>query len=185
MPSTDTIIKQTRTWLSRVVIGQNFCPFAKREYDRETIHYAVIETRDLAQQLEAIITHCTALDDDPQRETSLLIIPAINDDFGAYLDLLNIAADLLDDQGYSGIYQLASFHPHYRFDGVAADDPSHYTNRSPYPMIHILREASVEAALAAYPNPENIPARNIRRTQDLGLETMSGLLADCSRCGTK
>ncbi|WP_189497574.1 DUF1415 domain-containing protein [Algimonas arctica] len=179
MPNTDIVIKQTRAWLSTVVIGQNFCPFAKREYDRESIHYAIIETADLATQLEQIIAQCTVLDTDPERETSLLIFPTALSNFDDYLDLLDIATALLEDQGYDGIYQLASFHPDYVFDGLSPDDPSHYTNRSPYPMLHILREASVETALATYPYPDKIPVRNIRRTQDLGLKAMQDLLAAC------
>jgi hypothetical protein len=116
---------------------------------------------------------------DPGRETSLLIFPTALTDFNGYLDLLDIATALLTDQGYEGVYQLASFHPNYCFEGVGSDDPSHYTNRSPYPMIHILREASLEAALTKYPNPENIPVRNVRRAQSLGLTVMRSLLAAC------
>ena len=86
---------------------------------------------------------------------------------------------MLKDLGYEGVYQLASFHPHYQFDGTAADAPSNYTNRSPYPMLHILREASVEIALENYPNPETIPERNIQVTQALGLKVMQDLLARC------
>lgn len=179
MPDTLTIIRQTQKWVSSVVIGQSFCPFAKQEYDHGSIHYAVIETDDPSEQLEHIIGHCAALGRDPDRETSLLIFPTALTDFNDYLDLLDIATALLTDQGYEGVYQLASFHPDYCFEGVGPDDPSHYTNRSPYPMIHILREASLEAALADYPNPENIPVRNVRRAKNLGLSVMRGLLAAC------
>jgi hypothetical protein len=179
MPIHKTPIDQTKTWLSNVVIGHNLCPFAKQDYDRDRIHYAVIETADLGEQLEQIILHCAALDTEIERETSLLIFPAALSVFDDYLDLLELATALLSQQGYEGVYQLASFHPDYLFDGVAPNDPSHYTNRSPYPMVHILREASLEAALANYPNPENIPVRNIRRTQSLGLQAMQDLLAAC------
>jgi len=86
---------------------------------------------------------------------------------------------LLKEQGYEGIYQLASFHPEYRFEGVELNDPANYTNRSPYPMIHILREASVEQALEKYPNPEKIPERNIQLIQGLGFGVMKELLAEC------
>lgn len=181
MLGNDAPITQTKKWLSTVVIGQNFCPFAKREYDTGRIHYAVIETADLSEQLEQIILHCAALDAELARETSLLIFPTTLGDFEDYLDLLDVATALLEKQGYEGVYQLASFHPDYCFTEITANDPSHYTNRSPYPMIHILREASVEAALAKYPNPEMIPARNIRVAQDMGLEAMQGLLAACFR----
>lgn len=179
MLGNDTPITQTKKWLSTVVIGQNFCPFAKREYDTGRIHYAVIETADLSEQLEQIILHCAALDEDSNRETSLLIFPTALSNFEDYLDLLDIATALLIEQGYEGVYQLASFHPDYRFAGAPPNDPSHFTNRSPYPMVHILREASLEIALANFPNPENIPARNIEVTRGLGLKVMQDLLAAC------
>lgn len=173
------IITQTQKWLSTVIINHKFCPFAKREFDKGSIHYAVSDSMDLEAQLETVITHCTALDRDRERETSLLIFPNGLSEFEAYLDLLELATALLRDQGYEGIYQLASFHPQYKFDGAAEDDPSNYTNRSPYPMLHILREASVERALESFPNPENIPTRNIQVTQDLGLLMMKTLLKAC------
>lgn len=184
MPDNQTYIDQTKKWLSTVVIGQNFCPFAKREYDNDHIHYTVIETADLEGQLEQIILECAALDKaaldkDRTRETTLLIFPTALSDFEDYLDTVAIATDLLETQAYEGVYQLASFHPDYRFESVPENDPSHYTNRSPYPMIHILREASLETALAHYPNPETIPARNIDVTRGLGLNVMQGLLAAC------
>lgn len=181
MPDPNTPIQQTQRWLSKVVIGLNFCPFAKREFDGERIHYAVIEAQDLETQLQQIMLHCAALDADFGRETSLLIFPTTLRDFEDYLALLDFANALLEQQGYEGVYQLASFHPDYCFAEITADDPSHYTNRSPYPMIHILREASVEAALAKYPKPEMIPARNIRVAQDMGLKAMQDLLAACFR----
>lgn len=179
MPDLKTPIQQTQSWLSNVVIGLNLCPFAKREFDGDRIHYAVIEADSAETQLEQIILHCTALDADVARETSVLIFPTSLHDFEDYLDLLDIATALLQQQSYEGVYQLASFHPDYCFAGVPPHDPSHYTNRSPYPMIHLLREASVEVALAKHPNPDMIPARNIRVTQDLGLQAMQDLLAAC------
>lgn len=180
MPDHNTVIHQTQKWLSAVIIGHGLCPFAKREFDSGRIHYGVIEASDIHGQLEAIIMACEALEDDPATETTLLILPDAVSIFEDFLHLLGIANSLMKDLGYEGVFQLASFHPDYRFDGSAGDnDPSNYTNRSPYPMLHILREASVEAALKNYEAPENIPARNIQLTQSLGLEVMKGLLADC------
>ena len=179
MPDTNTIINQTKKWLSNVIIGHTLCPFAKREYDNNRIHYAVIEAADLQSQLEQIIMQCAALDNVAERETSLLIFPRALSNFEDYLDMLETATALLEKQGYEGVYQLASFHPKYCFAETALDDASNYTNRSPYPMLHILREASVETALENFPNPENIPDRNIQLTQGLGLQVMKKLLADC------
>ena len=171
----------TKTWLSTVIIELGLCPFAKREFEAGRIHYDVIETGDLQAQLEHIIMECAALDRDAARETSLLIFPNGLSDFHDYLDLLALANSLIAKQGYEGIYQLASFHPEYLFAGVAADDPSHYTNRSPYPTVHILRESSVENALSTYSEPEKIPERNIKLTRNLGLAAMRALLTDCYR----
>ena len=174
-----TFINQTKKWLSSVVIAHNLCPFAKREYDNKAIHYAVIEAVDSEGQLKQVMQQCAELDEQGTRETSLLIFPYALSDFEDYLNLLDFATVLLKDLGYEGVYQLASFHPYYQFDGTAADAPSNYTNRSPYPMLHILREASVEIALENYPNPETIPERNIQVTQALGLKVMQDLLARC------
>jgi len=179
MPDPEVIINQTQTWLQTVIIAHKICPFAKREFDSGSIHYAVMDAAGLERQLEHIIQHCEALDRDPKRETSLLIFPEGLSEFEAYLDLLDLANILLKDEGYEGTYQLASFHPHYRFEGTAENDPGNYTSRSPYPMLHILREASVEAALKRFPNPENIPTRNIELTQEMGLQAMEALLAAC------
>ena len=170
MTNKTQIIQQTKNWLSKVIIEHSICPFAKREHDNNRIHYEVIESKDLETQLEQLVLQCEALDNDASRETSLLIFPSALDDFEEYLDLLEIGTELMTKQGYEGVYQLASFHPEYCFADADIDDPSNYTNRSPYPMLHILREASIEKALANFPDPENIPERNIKLTRDLGLD---------------
>lgn len=179
MPDSFTPIDQTKKWLSSVVIAHNLCPFAKGEYESGHISYAVIEAETLEGQLEQIVLQCALLDTHAEIETSLLIFPETLSDFGAYLDMLHLATALLKDQGYEGIYQLASFHPDYCFRGVHPDDASHYTNRSPYPMVHILREASLEAALKNYPDPDKIPQRNIDLTRSLGAASMRALLDAC------
>ena len=115
----------------------------------------------------------------PEVQTSLLIYPYGLESFDAYLDFLAIAEELLQVQAYEGIFQLASFHPQYCFDGALLDDPANYTNRSPYPMLHLLRESSLEKALANYPEPEKIPQHNIALTRQLGLATLEKLLNDC------
>ena len=181
MADKKTVIRHTKKWLSTVVIAHGLCPFAKQEFDNGRIHYAVIETESLEAQLEQLVLECQALDNDPARETSLLIFPRALSDFQDYLDLLELATALLKAQDYEGIYQLASFHPNYRFEGAGFNDPANYTNRSPYPMLHILKEASVEKALKTYPNPEKIPERNIELIRDLGLKFMQGLLAVCHK----
>jgi len=173
-------INVTQNWLKTVVIDLNFCPFAGREYERGSIDYVVLESSDTAGLLEALINNCIKLDQSSEIETSLLIIPNALNDFNDYLDFLAMANELLIQQGYEGVYQLASFHPDYLFEGVDADDASHYTNRSPYPMIHLLRETSLEKALAHYPNPESIPENNIKKTREMGVESLKLLLKNCT-----
>jgi hypothetical protein len=179
MTDDNMIVTQTKTWLSSVIIALGLCPFAKREYDQGRVHYAVIRDTDVSRQLEHIILHCAELDKDAGRETTLLIFPEALAEFGVHLDVVDMANALLKRQGYEGVYQLASFHPQYCFADASDEDASNYTNRSPYPMVHILREASITAALENVQNPEEIPARNIRLTQSMGLKAMHALLADC------
>jgi len=177
--SAPQIIEQTQQWLADFVIAYNICPFAKREFVSNRIAYEVIQTTELEAQLHALIDACRVLDTEKNTETSLVIYPRGLDDFDDYLDFLEIANALLHKQGYEGIYQLASFHPDYCFAEVPAEDASHYTNRSPYPMLHIIREASLEKALENYPDPENIPLRNIDKTRELGVHKLQQLLAHC------
>jgi len=179
MTNHSLIIKQTQNWLSNVVIALSICPFAKREFDRGSIHYEVIASDNHQQQLEQLILSCEQLDENPEIETSLLIFTNAFTDFYDYLDFVDIANKLMRKQDYEGVYQLATFHPAYCFEGSDGNDASNYTNRSPYPMLHILREASLERVLANYPDPESIPERNIKLTRELGLKAMQKLLADC------
>lgn len=179
MVKPDAVIAHTQNWLKRLVIDYGLCPFAKREFDAGSIDYVVAETQELQEQLGYVLSAFEALDVKGAFETSLLIFPRGLADFSDYLELLDIAQALLKDQGYEGVYQLASFHPRYQFEGAAPDDASHFTNRSPYPMLHILREASVEAALKSYPNPEAIPQRNVKLMKKLGVAALQGLLNAC------
>ena len=175
------IISQTKKWLSTFIIPHNICPFAKREFDNERIHYEVVNEKKVEQNLEALILACHQLDTDTSIETSLVIYPQGLDNFDDYLDFLEIANALMEKQGYEGVYQLASFHPSYCFEGVAADDASNFTNRSPYPMLHLIREESLEKVLSQYPNPEKIPERNIEYTREMGREVLEALLLDCKK----
>jgi hypothetical protein len=174
--NSEQLIACTQHWVSEFVISHNICPFAKREFDKGNIHYKVVFDNKLEDQLQALILACTELDTDLSKETSLIIYPNGLDDFEHYLDFLEIANALLQKQQYEGVYQLASFHPDYCFEGVDENDASNFTNRSPYPMLHLLRETSLEKALASYPNPEEIPQRNIEYTRELGVTQLKALL---------
>ncbi len=173
------IITATRAWLTSFIIAHNICPFARQVYENNSIRFAVVESDKLEDCLEALVEECQHLDAEAATETTLLIFANACGQFDEYLDLVTIAEQLLQDQGYEGIYQLASFHPDYCFAESNDDDPANYTNRSPYPMLHIIREASIERALQNYPNPERIPERNIELTRKLGLKKMQVQLATC------
>lgn len=178
------ILRTTQNWLTSFIIAYNICPFAQREQQRNSIRYQISDTDNLEQALHDLMQECAYLDEHPATETTLLIFATGFKDFDDYLDLVAIAEHLLADQAYEGVYQLASFHPDYCFasddNNNDQQDPANYTNRSPYPMLHIIREASIERALAHYPDPENIPTRNIKLTRELGLEKLQPLLADCT-----
>jgi hypothetical protein len=180
MSNTVSDIEQaTRNWLEHLVIGFNFCPFARRVWLQNKVAYRVCVSEDWEMLLQQLVAACRELDQQPDLETTLLVLPQGVDDFEAYLELLDLAEVLLENLGYTGIYQLASFHPRYVFGGSQAQDPSNYTNRSPYPMLHLLREESIERALEHYEDPEGIPARNIALANSKPLATWQALLAAC------
>ncbi|RTR02877.1 DUF1415 domain-containing protein [Halomonas nitroreducens] len=167
----------TRAWVETFVVGHEVCPFAGREVARDSIRYVDVDATDPATALMRLMEECWHLDDHPETETTLLVLSEGLADFDDYLDLLGLAEALLVEQGYEGGYQLASFHPDYQFDGEAEDAPRNFTNRSPWPMWHLLREAGLERALAHYPDPEAIPERNRERMQALGRERLAASLA--------
>lgn len=172
-------IAATKQWLQTVIVEYQICPFAQREIDRGSVHFQIDTAIDMEACLVTLVAECERLDKQPNLATTLLIYSQAFANFEDYLDFLEIAEALLLDQGYEGIYQLASFHPDYCFEGASEDDAANYTNRSPYPMLHILREADLEQAINHYPDPENIPQRNIELTRQLGLQKMRDLLAAC------
>lgn len=179
MEQTTQVIEQTRNWIREVVIGCNFCPFAAREVKQNTIHYQVETGTALKSALEAFMRECMRLDDDEKIETTLLIFPNAFQQFEKYLDFVDMTETLLEEEGYEGVYQVASFHPDYAFAGSPADDAANYTNRSIYPMVHLLREASIEQALERYAEPEQIPERNIRFAREKGEAYMKMLRESC------
>ena len=169
----EEIVVATRTWLERAVIGLNLCPFAKAVHLGDRIRYAVsvAETpdelrADLVDELQAL-----AAADPAEIETTLLIHPRVfAGDFLAYNDFLEVADETLEDLDLVGEIQIASFHPRYQFAGTEPDDIENYTNRSPYPMLHLLRESSVEAAVEAHPDTAQINERNVETMRALGHE---------------
>jgi hypothetical protein len=179
MTSSEKIINQTKKWISDVVIGCNFCPFAAVVIKQQKIHYQVETSNDMNTYLSVFLQELKRLDEDPGIETSFLIFPDSFQSFEDYLNLLFLTEKVLKKEGYEGIYQLASFHPLYLFAGTTENDASNYTNRSVYPMLHLLREESIDRALKQYSQPENIPVRNVQFANEKGLVYMKMLRDAC------
>jgi hypothetical protein len=168
--SSDEVIAATRNWLRKAVIGLRLCPFAAAPFAREQIRYRVSEQRSTEGLLEDLADELRALNaaDPLLCETTLLIHPHVLDDFGEYNQFLDEAEAALAASGLGGELQIASFHPDYRFAGTAPNDLENYSNRSPYPMLHLLREASVTRAVSTYPDVGEIGKRNIAMLRALG-----------------
>jgi len=173
------ILAQTKKWVNSVIIGHNYCPFAKREVDKGTVRYRIIHETEFNSLLKDVIQECVWLDQNSETETTLIIFPSNLNDFNLFLDCLVLAEDLLVSQGYEGVYQIASFHPDYCFQGAEINDPANFTNRSPYPMFHLIREASVEQAIANHPDADSIPERNVEHAREQGIDKMKALLKQC------
>jgi len=171
----EQIIDRTKKWIVDVVIGCNLCPFAANVVKQQTIFYKVETSRDQNTCLDSFEYEMERLDNDEMIETSFLIFPNAFEKFDDYLRLLSLAEKRLKQKGYEGVYQVASFHPLYLFANSLENDPANYTNRSIYPMLHLLREASIDKALKHYESPENIPKRNINFTREKGLTYMKML----------
>lgn len=164
------VIARTQNWLSHAVIGLNLCPFAKAEHVQGRIRYVVSGATTLAGLADALADEMEALQaaDPALVETTLLIHPLVLCDFLDYNDFLDDADELIEQLGLSGEIQVASFHPDYQFEGTQLDDPENFSNRSPYPTLHLLREASVDKAVAVFPEAASIFERNVAVLRELG-----------------
>lgn len=169
-------VSQTKNWISQVIVGLNFCPFAKKELINNSIYYYVTDQQKLKKAQEEFVVQCQYLNDHPEIETSLVIFEQGFADFQRYLELVDYCNDLLFIEGYEGIFQIASFHPMYCFEGEDYDDAANFTNRSPYPTLHIIREESMEKVLSVYKNPEQIPVDNIELAREKGLHFFEKIL---------
>jgi hypothetical protein len=166
----DAVLDDTRRWLERAVIGLNLCPFAKGVHVKGQVHYVVSEAtneqalrQDLVRELEELQTS------DPEtRDTTLLIAPHCLQDFLDFNDFLDEADQVLAELDLEGIIQIASFHPQFQFAGTRPDDISNFTNRAPYPTLHLLREDSIERAVEVFPDAEAIFGKNMETLETLG-----------------
>jgi hypothetical protein len=172
----------TRRWLERAVIGLNLCPFAKAVYVKQQVRFAFSDAELEDDLLEELGEELLRLRDTPAEEidTTLLVHPRVLNDFLDYNDFLDRVDALIEALGLDGVLQVASFHPDYRFADTDPDDPGNGTNRAPYPTLHLLREDSLDRAVAAYPDADVIVERNLRTMEALGLDGLRRLLDDTS-----
>lgn len=170
LPSDETVTAETRRWLEQAVIGLNLCPFARAEHVSGRIRYRVSHARTPRTLLTHLSAELQALANaNPATcETTLLIHPWVLQDFVDFNQFLSRAESLIRRRGFEGIFQLASFHPRYQFAGSSPDHITNYTNRSPYPTLHLLREASIERATAGYADASHIVERNLATLRRLG-----------------
>jgi hypothetical protein len=178
-PAPEHIIEETRAWVNRAVIGLNLCPFARAVQVKNQVRYVVSE----ATQPDALLAmlceemNFLAKADPAQLDTTLLIHPHVLTDFMDFNDFLDAADAAIDTLGHAGVLQIASFHPQYQFAGTEVDDVTNATNQSPYPTLHLLREASVDRAVEAFPEAEAIYENNIRTLEELGTQGWSEVQA--------
>ena len=176
----DRIEADVRRWLERAVIGLNLCPFAKAVYVKDQVRIVVSDASTERALLEQLGEELALLRDTPaeQVDTTLLVHPQVLGDFLDYNDFLDDADALIEAMDLDGVLQVASFHPHYQFAGTEPDDAENLTNRAPHPILHLLREDSIDRAVAAYPQPDAIIERNVATMRELGTEGFRKLLSE-------
>lgn len=175
--ASEVVVRDMRRWLERAVIGLNLCPFAKAPHVKGQVHVTVSRAHGAQALLDELGAELDALvaTDASVRETTLLVVPQGLDDFLAFNDFLARAERLVRKRRLDGVIQLASFHPDYQFEGTEADDVTNYTNRAPYPTIHLLREDSISRAVEAIPDPAAIYEANMKTLRELGREGWAAL----------
>lgn len=173
------IIRTAQNWLDSIVIGLNLCPFAKAPRMKDSIHFRVSKSPNEEGVLFDLKTELERLSGDDTIETTLVILPEALSDFGTYNQFLDLADDLLIAMELDGIFQIASFHPAYQFSDTTAEAAENFTNRSPYPILHILRESSLDVAIDSHPDTQSIPAQNSKLMNEMGSEQLKKLLKTC------
>lgn len=173
----DKVQQETLQWLKEVVIGLNLCPFAAKPFKKDQIRIAVAEGETEEEILETLLQEMILLDTQPAEslETTLVVIPNFLQSFTDYNFFLDWVDALLKQQGYEGTYQVATFHPDYCFNGCEPEDTENLTNRSPYPIIHLIREESITKVLKHFPDPDSIPDTNIETVSSLTQEELKKL----------
>ena len=177
MDSKQHILQSVDAWLNEVVIGLNLCPFAKKPYVSKQIRTLIDESSSENALLETLYREFKHLEEtnSQQLETTLIVIPNLLSDFYGYNQFLDEVDALIKNNNWLGIFQVASFHPQYQFAGTQPNDAENLTNKAPYPIIHLLREQSMEKALKRYPTPERIPEDNVNTVTRLSAEQIQQL----------
>ena len=177
MPTDEAVLASTRAWLERAVIGLNLCPFAKAVHAKGQVHMAVSAAtapdevlEDLARELDALVAR-----DAQERDTTLLVVPHCLEQFLDFNAVVVRGERMIRKQGLEGVIQLASFHPRYCFADAAENDVTNFSNRSPYPTLHLLREASIDKAVRAFPDAQAIYGANLETLRKLGPEGWAAL----------
>lgn len=173
------IIKSTRQWVESVVVGLNLCPFAKRELMNDAVRIRATNVDTEEKLLLVLQDELELLHNNAAIETTLLVHPEVLQIFHEYNQFLNFADNLLIEMKLEGVYQIASFHPDYQYADTAKDDVENYTNRSPYPMLHLLREDSLEKVIAEHPDTDQIPIRNIELMKSMGKNKLDSIMQTC------
>lgn len=166
----ESILYEVKLWLEKAVVGLNLCPFAIQPLKQDKVHFELYDGYDESKILTCLAEQCQYLDRQSEIETSLVVLTEAFSEFDDYNQFLDVCDQLLRECGWEGKYQIASFHPGYCFAGVSSDCVSNWTNRAPYPILHILREASLEKALESFPEAEGIPEKNIQKLKSLSLQ---------------
>lgn len=174
-------VSATEKWLESIVIGLNLCPFAKREWVKNRVRLQLSKASTTADLLQGLTREIILLDEHKSIETTLLIHPFVLTEFYDYNQFLADADNLLIELDRDGIYQIASMHPHYQFTGTTAEDLENYTNRSPYPLLHLIREDSIEVAINNYKDADKIPQKNIELLESMGFKKIQSMLKSCKQ----
>ena len=181
--ASDAVIAATQRWLERAVIGLNLCPFAKAVQVKNQVRYVVSQATTQEELLSDFLNELEFLAETPSEkiDTTLLIHPGVLTDFLDYNDFLDVVDEALEDMDLEGELQVAGFHPQYQFADTQPEDIENFTNRSPYPMLHLLRESSVAMAVSAFPEAEKIFDKNIETLRKLGHQGWDALGLDITK----
>lgn len=177
--TTAIMLDETKRWLKQFVLEHNLCPFAHKDYAQNKIHYTCMSEHDDNAYYDSVVAEVERLFNTAEISTTLLLWPELRE-FNDFLSVVGMAEQILISHGWQHDFQLAHFHPDYCFTDTDEDDLANYTNRSPYPMLHILRVEQMAQVLARYPEPEQIPERNIAHVRQLGLAYLQALLTGLS-----